>query len=75
MRRLRHWALGEPLAGYRPPPPLPDLTGRRELWRQRAEAILTAGEKPCPGCRQILSLAAFARSSRYLDGRQVVCRR
>ena len=42
-------------------------------WRQRAEAILAAGEKMCPSCRQTLCLEAFARSSRYLDGRQMEC--
>ena len=44
-------------------------------WRQRAAAILAAGEKRCPRCGQTLCLAAFARSSRFLDGRQTVCRR
>jgi len=51
-------------------PPL----GQKRWARQRAAAILAAGEKLCPRCGKVRSLEAFARASRPLDGRQCVCR-
>ncbi len=41
----------------------------------RAAAILEAGEKRCPRCRQWLSLPAFGRASKPLDRHTTVCRR